>query len=387
MATRRENGGIHIDALARFMRKTVLNECLALPLGAALTWLAQPSSVMHLRKVLTFASSLGVDLTKLNLPHIARVALYLGGTGLLISAHNFLNKWACNNWTRSSPGEWSDWSREIVVVTGASSGIGENIVKDLLARNPRTQIVIIDFAPMGWTPEAGMLGRNIHYYQADLSKPEQIRAVCARVRNEVGHPTVLVNNAGLWRGYTILDGQYSDIEITIKTNLTAPFLLVKEFLGEMVKRNHGHIVNISSSSALVAPPEIVDYAATKAAIWSFSDGLSMELRHRYNAPRVRVTNCVYNYIRTPLLRHSHNPAQPQFLVPLLHVKTVTQTMVDQLYSGYGGNIYLPGIIRYITMMVSPPDNNLSRMMLEGSLLTRDCRRAAQSGFSGLGSGP
>ncbi|KAL2127568.1 hypothetical protein VTI74DRAFT_10542 [Chaetomium olivicolor] len=355
MATHRENGGFHIDSLARLVRKTALNECLALPVAAAVTWLAQPSSSAYLRKFLALASSAGIDLSNLNLVHIARVALYLGGTGLALSAHDFLNKWASNNWTRSAAAEWSDWSREIVVVTGASSGIGENIVKRLLARNPKTKIVMIDFAPLSWTPSAGMLGANLHYYQADLSKPEQIRSVCERVRREVGHPTVLVNNAGLARGFSIMDAKYSDIEITLKTNLIAPFLLVKEFLGEMVKRNHGHIVNVCSASAIVPPPEIVDYAASKAGIQAFYEGLCMELKHQYDAQRVRVTNCVFNFIKTPLLRQSHKPAQPQFLVPLLHVQTVSETIVNQLYSGYGGVIYLPGLIRYIASLRGGPD--------------------------------
>jgi short-subunit dehydrogenase len=195
-----------------------------------------------------------------------------------------------------------------------------------------------------------MLGANLHYYQADLSKSDMIRDVCARVRAEVGHPTVLFNNAGLVRGFDILGGEYADIEVTHKTNLTAPFLLVKEFLPDMVRNNHGHIVNVCSSSAIVPPPGIVDYAATKAGIQALYEGLGMELRYRYNAPRVRLTNGVFNFIRTPLV--SGNPSQPQFLLPILHVETVSEAIVNQLYSGYGGVMYLPGLVKYLATMVS-----------------------------------
>ncbi|KAK4040095.1 monooxygenase [Parachaetomium inaequale] len=329
MATNREYRGFHIDTVARIIRKTLLNEWLALPVAAAI-------------------ARFNIDLTRLSLAQVARVALYLGSTGLLLSANTFLNKWAANNWTASRPGEWAHWEREIVVVTGGSSGIGAQVVKGLLARNPRTQIVIIDLAPLAWTPPAGMLGTNLHYYQADLSKPDAIRAVCARVRDEVGHPTVLVNNAGLVRGFSVLEGSYSDVEVTLKTNLTAPFLLIKEFLPDMVRNNHGHIVGVCSTSALMPPPDIVDYAASKAGVQALYEGLGMELRWRYNAPRVRLTNGVFNFIRTPLL--SGNPSQPQFLAPILHVETVGEAIVDALYSGFGGVIYLPGIMRYIAML-------------------------------------
>jgi all-trans-retinol dehydrogenase (NAD+) len=350
MATRRENGGFHIDTVARVIRKTLLNECLALPVAAAVTWLSRPSSAIYLRQIVDFASRYRINIASLNLTQLARAALYLGGTGLLISANNFLTKWASNNFTASLPGEWSHWEREIVIVTGGSSGLGAEVTKELLARNPLTKIVIIDFVPLRWTPPAGVLGANLHYYQADLSKPDVIRDVCARVRAEVGHPTVLINNAGLVRGFNILEGEYADIEVTLKTNLTAPFLLVKEFLGDMVRNNHGHIVNVCSSSAIVPPPDIVDYAATKAGIQALHEGLGMELRCRYNAPRVRLTNGVFNFIRTPLI--SGNPTQPQFLIPILHVKTVSEAIVDTLHSGYGRVIYLPGFIKYLATMVS-----------------------------------
>jgi NAD(P)-dependent dehydrogenase (short-subunit alcohol dehydrogenase family) len=352
MATRRENNGFHIDAVAHIVRKTFLNEYVSLPVAAAATWLSHPSSsassvAMHLRRVLEiFASRFGIDLD-LHLPQLARLAFWLGGTGLLLTANNLLNKWATNNWTPCLPGEWKDWARELVVVTGGSSGIGEHVAKALLARNPRTRIVIIDFAPLSWTPPPSS---NLHYYQADLSKPEQIRAVCARVRDEVGHPTVLVNNAGLVRGRTVLEGSYADVEATLRTNLAAPFLLLKEFLPEMVRTNHGHVVSVCSTSALMPPPDMVDYSASKAGVQALYEGLGMELRYRHAAPRVRLTNCVFNFIATPLVRGQ--PSQPQFLAPLLRVETVSEAIVDALYSGYGGVLYLPGAMQYVAMLVS-----------------------------------
>ncbi|KAK3292932.1 uncharacterized protein B0H64DRAFT_403119 [Chaetomium fimeti] len=353
MATLRENGGLHIDTVARIIRNTLLNEWLAFPAAAVITWLRQPNSVGYLRRALWYARRYNIRLTYLRLTWLGRVALYLGSAGLLLSANDFLNKWASNNWTASRPGEWAHWEREIVVVTGGSSGVGAQVVQGLLARNKRTRIVIIDFAPLRWTPPAGALGKNLHYYQADLSKPDAIRAVCERVRREVGHPTVLLNNAGLVRGFGLIEGSYADVEVTLKTNLTAPFLLIKELLPDMVRNNHGHIFNVCSTSALMPPPDIVDYSASKAGIQALHEGLCNELRSRYNAPRVRVTNGVFNFIRTPLV--SGTSTQPQFVMPMLHVETVSEAIVDALYSGYGGVIYLPGVMRYVAMLRAAPE--------------------------------
>jgi len=352
MATYREYGGFHIDTIGRAVRKTLLNESITLPLALAATYLSQPSSAAILTKLLHYITTLGINPKTLNLPKFARLALCLGATGLALTTNDTLNKWVANNWTRNSRGEWADWSKEIVVVTGGSSGIGQHIVQGLLKRNPRTTIVIVDFAPLSWVPPEGMLGKTLHYYQADLSKADVVKDVCARIREEVGHPTVLVNNAGICRGFTIADGTYADTDATLRTNLTAPFLLIKEFLPHMVSTNHGHIVNISSMSAVVPPPEMVDYAASKAGLFAMHEGLSLELKYRYKAPKVRLTCLLPNFIRTPLLTgKARHPKQPQFFAPLLDVETVSERVVEALYSGYGGVHYLPGIMRYITMLV------------------------------------
>jgi all-trans-retinol dehydrogenase (NAD+) len=268
MASHRE--GPNIDIVARVVRKMALNEHLALPVAAAATYLSLDSSARHLVRVAEIASRLGLDpsmVTRAITCRAGRIALGLGAVGFALSFNDWLNKWCANNWTATKRGEW-DWDREIVVVTGASSGVGASVVQKLLARNPRTTIVIIDFAPLSWTPPSDS---KVHYYQADLSNSAVVKDVCERVRTEVGNPTVLVNNAGIARGYTVLDGSYADVELTLKTNLVAPFLLIKEFLPDMVKHNHGHIVSICSMSSVVAPPGIVDYAASKNGILSLHE--------------------------------------------------------------------------------------------------------------------
>ncbi|KAK4184196.1 hypothetical protein QBC35DRAFT_65341 [Podospora australis] len=352
MATRRENRGIHADNVGRLVRYTLLNEYLALPIAGAAHYLTLKTSRKILVKLIRHAASLGLDISKINFGSLARKALYLGIAGFALSANDFLTKWTANNWAMNKKDEWSDWSKEIVVITGGSSGIGENIAKLLLARNPKVTIVILDFAPLSWSiPKENR--RRVHYYQADLSKPEVIKSVCRRIRKDIGHPTVLVNNAGLSRGFTVVEGRYADVEVTLKTNLQAPFLLAKEFLPDMIKKDHGHIVNMCSMSAVVPPPGIVDYAASKAGLQALHEGLALELKYRHKAPRVRLTNVIPHFIRTPLFHGT--PNQPRFLSPLLHVETVAEAVVNTLQSGYGQVIYLPGIMRYVTMLRALPE--------------------------------
>ncbi|OHW95626.1 short chain dehydrogenase [Colletotrichum incanum] len=236
-----------IDTVAVVLRGTILNPGLTAPMAAAITWIWEPD---------TFGSR-GLHV---NLPQLRLAAWVLTAAGLALRLHEQLNRWTANNWTRDST--W-DWDKEIVLITGGSSGIGATMAQELIARNPRTKIVVVDYVPLTWQPAPRS---DVRYFQCDLSDKTAIRALCDRVRREAGNPTVLVNNAGLSRGFTVMDGTYTDVELTINTNLIAPFLLVKEFLPHMVKSNHGHIIHVGSMSSMMPPARIADYAATKAGL-------------------------------------------------------------------------------------------------------------------------
>ncbi|EHK21928.1 uncharacterized protein TRIVIDRAFT_136631, partial [Trichoderma virens Gv29-8] len=271
----------------------------------------------------------------------------LAALSVTLSLNDYLNDGFANNWVRAS--DW-DWNSEIVVITGGSSGIGEHVARQLLAKNIQTTIVILDYVPMTWAAPAKS---KVHYYQVDLSNSSNISTITQRIRDEVGHPTVLVNNAGLSRGFTVMDGSYMDVEVTIRTNLVAPFLLIKEFIPQMVSRNHGHIVNISSMSALIPPARVADYAATKAGLVALHEALQLELKDVHGAPKVRLSLAILSFVRTPLFKGETH--QSNFLFPLMHVETVADSIVDTLYSGLGRTIYLPGIMRYVAILKGGPD--------------------------------
>ncbi|GFP54380.1 dehydrogenase RED2 [Trichoderma asperellum] len=245
MAHSRE--GITLDLITRTIRNSFLSPFIVLPIVTGLSW--QPARTRLFEYVHAEASSTALVVTYL-----------LAALSVALSLNDYLNDGFANNWVRAS--DW-DWNSEIVVITGGSGGIGEHVARQLLAKNIQTTIVILDCMPMTWTAPAKS---KVHYYQVDLSNSSNIRTITQRIRDEVGHPTVLVNNAGLSRGFTVMDGSYIDVEVTIRTNLVAPFLLIKEFVPQMVSRNHGHIVNISSMSALIPPARVADYAATKAGL-------------------------------------------------------------------------------------------------------------------------
>lgn len=243
--------GFTIDFVAAGVKKWLLNPVVSVPVALSVSW--EPILSRIWSRLDQHASTSLFS----GAQYVSQIAAFIG---VLIYLNDYLNKQSANNWT--SPSKW-DWNEEVVLITGGSGGIGAAIAQQLIARNARTQIVILDLVPLSWVPPPSS---RIQYYQCDLSDSSVIREMSEQVRSQCGHPTVLVNNAGIARRGTIMDGTYGDMEETIRVNLLAPMLLIKEFLPEMVRRDHGHIVNVSSMSSIVPLARLADYSATKAGL-------------------------------------------------------------------------------------------------------------------------
>ncbi|OLN83424.1 Short-chain dehydrogenase/reductase family 16C member 6-like protein 2 [Colletotrichum chlorophyti] len=326
--------GFTVDVVVRWLRKSLLNPYLSIPLA---TFLA----------LLSAKKDGAIELSSIQAGNAYRMVFFAALASAVLSTTEYLNKWAANNWVADD--SW-DFDKEVIVVTGGSSGIGASIIKHILSRSPQANIVVVDLAPLSWEPPKGS---RIHYFKCDLSDTEALKTLCTLIRAQVGDPTVLVNNAGIARGYTVMEGSYADVELTIKTNLIAPFLLTKEFLPYMVRCNHGHIVNTGSMSSVVPPARLADYSAAKAGLTAMHESLQLELKYIHKAPKVRQTLGIFGFIRTPLV--TFDPGQPHFVMPLLHVDTVGEAIANALYSGCGGTIYLPSVMSPVTALRAGPE--------------------------------
>ncbi|KAL4737403.1 hypothetical protein BDV11DRAFT_171950 [Aspergillus similis] len=311
--------GLYIDPIIKGLRNSILHPLFAL-------------TFLHLLRKGIFSSIAAYE----KLVQISAAA------SVLLWINDWLSMKSQNNWVNDR--SW-DWKKELAVVTGGSGGIGAGVAQRLAAMGSR--VIVLDIIPLTYTPE----NKRIFYYKCDLSSEKEIAAVCEKIRSEIGNPTVLFNNAGLSRGRTVVEGTYADNSITLKTNLLAPFLLSREFLPAMMQQNHGHIFNVASVSAYIPPPGLADYAASKAGLIAFHECLAQELRVQ-NAPKVRTSLAVLSFTKTPLFKGETN--QPQFLMPLLHVDTVVDAIVDILDGGLSQTIFLPGIFRYFAGLRGAP---------------------------------
>lgn len=184
------------------------------------------------------------------------------------------------------------------------------------------------------------LAKGVHYYKCDITSTSAISAVAAKIRSEVGTPTILVNNAGVARGKEILTATEKDVRFTFDVNTLSHYFLAKEFVPAMVAANHGMVVTVASLAAYVTVPNMVDYAASKAAAMTFHEGLAAELKTRYAAPKVRTVLINQGYTKTALFQGYNNDSA--FLMPTLEVATVAEGIAKQILSARSGQVILPG---------------------------------------------
>ncbi|MGS0690956.1 SDR family oxidoreductase [Shewanella sp. 30m-9] len=183
---------------------------------------------------------------------------------------------------------------KVVLITGGGRGIGAATSK-LFASNGYA--VCINYKSNSVTAEAladeiRLTGGQCITVQADVSSEADLSRLFARIDNELGSLSVLVNNAGILRKQSRLEDMTADRINTILTNnVTSYFLCCREAIKRMSTRHGGKggvIVNVSSgASRSGSPSEYIDYAASKGAIDTLTKGLSLEVA----AEGIRV-NCV-----------------------------------------------------------------------------------------------
>lgn len=309
---RLQREGFTIDTLGRILKHTALNPALTLPLLLLARYTRKGQAVASLHP--------GA------LKHL-KTLLFLG---LADRISGWLDRAVANNWTN----DVYDWSKELVVVTGGSDGIGKAIVLLLAERGIR--VAVLDIQPL--TYEAPP---SVHHTHCDLSSPPSISAAVAAVRAHfAAAPTVLINNAGVCFGHPLLSSPPHLIHKTFAINTLAHAHLAQLLLPPMIAADHGMLVTIASQAAYVAAPYLADYAASKAAALALHEALAAELPTLYGAPRVRTVAVCQNYTRTSLFAgFKEGDGVVNYT---LEVETVAEAVVRQVLSGRSGLLVLPG---------------------------------------------
>lgn len=178
---------------------------------------------------------------------------------------------------------------KVVLVTGASSGIGKATAL-LFAARWQCRLIVVgrDKARLEAVAiEAETLGSQVYQWQIDVCNRSAVEAAWKALPTEWKHVDVLINNAGLALGLDkVHEGLLADWDTMIDTNVKALLYMVRLVVPTMVMQGKGHIINISSTAGEAAYAKGAAYCATKSAVNLISEGMRIDL---VDTP-IRVTN-------------------------------------------------------------------------------------------------
>ncbi|WP_026674650.1 SDR family NAD(P)-dependent oxidoreductase [Alkalihalobacterium bogoriense] len=190
------------------------------------------------------------------------------------------------------------FQHDIAVITGAGSGIGKEVAIQLALEGAKICLVGRTLQKLeAVTREINeRFGKNTaSYYQTDVTNEKEIEKLAGHLKDKYGHITVLVNNAGMSSGSSIVNLDQSEWEKVQTANVTSVFLMSKH-MASLIEGENKAIVNIASLSGHKAGAKIPHYSTAKAAVIHFTKALAAEL-----APKgIRVNSVSPGFVETPM---------------------------------------------------------------------------------------
>ncbi len=185
---------------------------------------------------------------------------------------------------------------KIILITGASRGIGRGIAEEL-AKN-KENIIIANYNK---SEKEAMelkenLKENVEIYKADITKKVEVDNMINYIINTYGKIDILINNAGISEFKMFTDITEDDWNKMIATNLTGAFFTTKSVIENMIHNKSGCIINISSIWGMVGGSCEVHYSASKAGLIGMSKALAKEL----GPSNIRVNVIAPGYIDTEM---------------------------------------------------------------------------------------
>lgn len=172
----------------------------------------------------------------------------------------------------------TEYRGKVAVVTGASSGIGSRMAKELSRRGAAVALVARRREHLErLEQEIVSAGGRASTHVCDVSQRAEVEAAFGRIVERWGDVDLLVNNAGYGRHILFKDHGVDDIELMTRTNYLGSVYWITSVLPSMRERRSGWILNVSSFAGLIPQPDEAAYSATKFALTALSQALAYEL--------------------------------------------------------------------------------------------------------------
>lgn len=228
-----------------------------------------------------------------------------------------------------------------VVITGASSGIGEASCIEFAKKGANLALVARRKEKLEELEKTlAKFGINTLVCECDVSDKTQVQKMSSQVMEKFGRIDVLVNNAGFAIYGTVSDSTIKEIESQMETNYFGMIYCTKNFLPKMLEQRSGHIVNVASVAASFGLPGIASYCATKFAMLGFSEGLKHELK----GTGVGITVVSPIMVKTNFFDHQSFKHMPKYSPTALSAKTVANAIVSAANSSRL-EVIVPSVVR------------------------------------------
>jgi short-subunit dehydrogenase len=248
-----------------------------------------------------------------------------------------------------------------VIVTGASSGIGEAIAREYLRRGASVTLVARRRARLVELARGNE--SRCHIVESDLSRHEQACDWVDGALHALGPVDVLVNNAGAQIVRRAVDTTWEEGEELLRLNLFSPLRLTKRILPGMLARRSGAVVDIASLAAIAPTPAMFYYSASKAGLAAASESLRGELR----GTGVHVMTVYPGPVRTPMEERGRAAYEESLMMRLFtptgDPAVLARKVADGVRARRARIIYpagfalarhFPGLTRFILDRFTPP---------------------------------
>jgi short-subunit dehydrogenase len=234
-------------------------------------------------------------------------------------------------------------SAKLVLVTGASSGIGEATAKRYAATGARVLLLARSaerLESVSATIQRG--GGNASTFPIDLADAETVAELCARIEREAGTPDILINNAGAGRWLPLIETTAEDALAMIEVPYLAAFNLTRAFLPNMLARRSGAIACITSPASYVVWPNACAYIAARHALAGFTEALRSEVKGK----GVTVTLVVLGMVESSYWKH--NPGSRE------HLPVANPKFAPSMTSAEAAEAIFAGVEAQKRTVVKPP---------------------------------
>lgn len=191
-----------------------------------------------------------------------------------------------------------DVSGEVVFITGAGHGIGREL--SLKYAEQGSEVICVDIneeANVETVTLANKLKKGRAYsYICDVTDRDAVLETAKSIRAQVGHVSVVVNNAGIMPCHPLDRTTHEEIRKMFEVNTLSHFWIFEAFLPYMKEKNRGHLISISSIAGMIGSSNVVPYSATKFAVRGMMEALFEELREEKS--NVRIINQLSSISKT-----------------------------------------------------------------------------------------